>query len=296
MTLPSQQDPNPGIYYDVPDEYYFGINAISFHRMLNADPGTGGCPLKYYIAVIRGEDNIEETSAMRVGKLANDMLLRPEQLNSKYAVRPEEIDGKPWHGNRKECKQWMADAEQAALCIVSTSEWSESKRLSESVASNLMAAELVQKSDHEVVIVWQCSVTGLICKAKIDMIMKGKSGYREISDLKTTSKELSEFMRRELWTRQYDRQLAFYRHGMACLGHPEMDVSLLAVEKCLPYRSAIVCLHHIDLAAAHEENNTVMLLLKECYRDNVWPSYLGDQVMASRPKYLVRDFALEDVL
>jgi hypothetical protein len=49
----------------------------------------------------------KDTESFVLGRAAHHLLLGEDDFSSLFIVRPEEIDGAAWQGNRTACKKWM---------------------------------------------------------------------------------------------------------------------------------------------------------------------------------------------
>ncbi len=101
----------PGIY-DIPMDTYHGdccvgpsvsssgLRKIHFH-----------CPAEYWAFSPYNKHAFPEPDGetLAFGRAAHCLLLGDEDFKARYAVKPKKIDGEAWNGNRKICREWIAD-------------------------------------------------------------------------------------------------------------------------------------------------------------------------------------------
>jgi PDDEXK-like domain of unknown function (DUF3799) len=87
-----------------------------------------------------------------------------------------------------------------------------------------------EEAEREQVIQWTDKVTGLPCKAKVDIAYRDHRG-RHIIDLKSTGERTREAFLRSCAQYEYERQAAFYLDGSGA-----ESFTIYGVQKVAPYR------------------------------------------------------------
>ncbi len=91
---------------------------------------------------------------------------------------------------------------------------------------------LMQNADCEVVRVWEDTLTGVLCKGKLDMV----SPQGVLADIKTTSCDSLEAFRRVCRLYDYDRQVAFYWDSFKSESRLPEKFVLFGIQKVFPYQ------------------------------------------------------------
>lgn len=124
-------------------------------------------------------------------------------------------------------------------------------------------------------IVWQCSRTGIWCKAEIDWICDEGT----VVDLKTAASADFWFFSRQAYRLNYPHQGAFYLDGLTHItGIEHANFKLAVVETDPPFESNVFNVGPGMLDKAFVENELRMENLKKCLERDEWPGYI-DQII-----------------
>jgi hypothetical protein len=133
---------------------------------------------------------------------------------------------------------------------------------------------------------------GMTLQSRPDYVMLGSPlGQGAISiDLKTT-KNLNDLNSTGIVKLGYHTQAALVRRMLVANGHPDVDCYLLAVEKCAPYRSALLKLKPELLAAGDQWIDTYAPRLAHCLETGQFPRAVPGIVEVDVPRWLRDDAA-----
>lgn len=263
------QTPKPGIYRDVPFTEYLGWKALSNSRMNLAMQS-----LRHFKEVTF----TEPTPQLRLGSFVHCGVLEPLAISMRYAVMPRyELDkenttseGKP--STSKTTSYYKAQAAAFAAAnrdkeIVDLADYEKLVRINKSLCRSDRAREyLGERGDAEVSLLWEDAETGLLCKARIDMLNSG------INDLKTTG-NICKFPS-SIADYGYHRQAAHYQDGLATLCGGEIKpFRIIAVESTMPHGVRAAPMSEDALEVGHAEIVSVKRAIADAYAADEWPCY-----------------------
>lgn len=121
---------------------------------------------------------------------------------------------------------------------------------------------------------WQDEETGLLCKARPDILFSNM-----IVDLKTSRDASTRQYQKDMCDGMYHVQAAMIREAVKqCGGQDIIHAFNICVEKTYPYEVAIKIISENALAAGHREFKQLLKQMKECIDNDKWPSYLIETV------------------
>jgi exodeoxyribonuclease VIII len=211
--------PEPGIYYDVPDDDYRKWNAFS--KSLVKPALKTGEHLRAYI------DGHRKTQSMHFGSLVDCMVLEPKEFDKRYALQPstydkEETRGrganketytvtKPWNMNSNTCKEIASRLMESGKEIISSYDYERAILCRDSIMGNDEIRRSVENGKKQVSIVWNEPHTGVLCKGRPDIL------GNHIDDLKCTEDASEESFSRIAGNFLYHVQAAAYQDGIQIL-------------------------------------------------------------------------------
>lgn len=169
---------NPGIYHDVPNATYHASEGISASTI--ARFGTAGSPHKFRTQA--GPQSKEIDLGTLLHHYAVD---RMNDLPDGWTVKPTEIGGKAWHGNRNECKAWVA--ENADKTILTSGDVDRVRIAADSLLSHSKAGPIFGAVEEREVSVY-AHLEGVkeLVKCRPDLLWRKDDGTVDIFDLKKT--------------------------------------------------------------------------------------------------------------
>lgn len=241
-------DPEPGVFEDVPMDVYHEIDAASNTRLskLRQSPAH----LRAYL-----DKEEEETKALRLGRIIHKAVLEPELFEDQFTVlgacQATKGSGEPCTNSAKyvtpdgQLCGVHGDAEDhdESVNVVKDSEMETARGIQESVEQSPPAREMIMKDPgvSEYTMIWEePDVDGLICKARIDRYAPHVPGDEDgpdgaAVDLKTTRDASPESFRKAIFNYGYFRQAAHYLRGAEVLGRELGHFVIVAAEKNPPY-------------------------------------------------------------
>jgi len=277
--------PKPGIYPGVPFETYASWSAVN-HSFLKWFEYSAEHALEYRL------NPPPSTRDQIIGSATHALLLEPDQFAERYCPALD----RPKRSKADKLAHIRHSELNSGKTELKPEEWDLVHRMAEAVrcGKNSTALELVEhpKAFREVVIVWNDPDTGLLCKARIDLLMKSFRGFPTAADFKTTRDRLT-IQRRGKFIAEFKTysQFAFYCDGLDALtrsyGHEPVHRRILAVlvEKKPPHGVAVTEIDEDDIEQGRRECRRWLNQAAECFDSGVWPGYSASIGVASLPMY-----------
>lgn len=271
----ANDSPGVGLHFDIP--------AVDYHRW----PGASNSRLMELSRSPKHArhkmDNPEsQTPAMILGTAFHLLTMEPEKFPGSYAIAKQCVAVQK---NGKQCQNpgklrvegtWYCgvhtppvDADPQA--VLSSDDYDTIHRMRDAVMAHPAARALIEAAkNREVSGVWNCSVTGVLCKLRADMLCDGIS---VIGDLKTTEDASRRGFTRSIDIYGYHFQGGMYTSGLADLGMAFENFCPIAVEKAPPYGVAVYRMRDDVLDASRDEVIRRLRLWKKCEESGNWPAY-----------------------
>ncbi|SHI78856.1 PDDEXK-like protein of unknown function [Aureimonas altamirensis DSM 21988] len=269
-----QQIVEPGIYAGVPIETYhhdvdlldsFGISSSGIRQVDDR-------PSAYWVHSPYNPERIERdaTEALNFGKAAHHLLLGESGFAQHFAVRPASIAGKPWQGNRTECKDWMADQAKAGRTVILPSQIDDIRRMRDSLAAHpiVQAGALNGRIERSMF----AKFDDIWMKARPDVIPNDGGDF---VDLKTAASVDDDSLSKTIFSSGYHVQGAVVRMVWRELGLPFGSFVLAFLEKSAPYEVRFFEVRAQDLDLGERQARAALQTVKECRKQGVWPGYDG---------------------
>lgn len=218
-----------------------------------------------------------QSAAMRFGTDVHTLVLEPEQF-APVVVPAECLTKSGSRSTAKEAAAWFA-ANPGAL---TEAEVADVRACAGAVLAHpLAAAELAACNLREVPLFWTDPDTGLECKGKPDAF-----GGGVLLDLKTYGGQWTpDLLVREVYSRLYHAQLAFYADGLAANGLTVEAVRLVVVQSSAPWDVAVVEIPHEDLVAGQRTYKKALAVVAEYEAFGAVGAFPA-KIVATMPKWL----------
>lgn len=253
-----------GLILDMQAERYHSIHAMSaggLKRMRQSPAHFYGMQLDPN----RPEPG-EPTPAMKNGTLVHCAIFEPHAVESRYVVKPEDMNF-----STKEGRAWR-DAQTRE--IVEAAQMAAAKAQAAAVRRLPDVAALLQEGYGEASAFWIDDETGELCKCRPDWTSPVGGDGVILIDGKTCQDASPEGFGRAIWNFDYWLQAAWYSDGFtAATGLKVHGFVFAAVESAWPHAAAAYMLGDDVLDKARAENRRLLNLYAECKRTGEWPGY-----------------------
>jgi hypothetical protein len=227
-------------------------------------------------------------------------LLEPADFRQRYAAVPAPPDdrhkdkrGKPtWNRTYKEHKAaWAAfEATLNGRKPLPAEDWAYYEAVRASLAAHPIGAQCLACMEAEVSIQWRDGDTGLLCKARLDGLIRRPKGILVV-DLKSCQCAAPAPFGRVAYRYGYHFQLAMYADGAkAVCGKPAEPPLIIAIEKAPPYAVAVYAVGELDMDLGRAQYISTLRKLKACRDADDWPAYSNEVMDLQLPAWAGQDF------
>lgn len=289
----------PGIYYNVPQEQYFALQAANNSGLVAIQRS----PLHYWSKFLDPEREPYKVSpSLHLGSAIHCAILEPERFEKEYRKEPLPTDyqgalvtlddyknkceylGLKKSGVKDEVRARIKEASPNEIFfdeildqfskfkLLNKAQWRAANTIARNVRNSVAAQVMLGDGAAEVMMVWNDPETGVLCKARADWLTKDGSIIIDFKSSKNASPE-------EFWKSyidyKYYRQAAWYLEGAEVLfGKSEERLFIFPVyETEPPYASAVYESKRHMLDEGRKENRFLLKKYAECLSKNEWPGY-----------------------
>ena len=247
-------------------EYFSDYSAVS-NSMLTA---VAKSPALYHGVYVTKTIKNEPSDAMRRGSAFHKAMEYFNRPNVPYIICPN-VDRRT-----KDGKATYAAAEEVAtsenLPLVMRDEADAIEEMVASVATHPVASTLLKHTLHrEVGLRWHDPETGILCKAKPDLISACEiGGFRVVVDYKSALDPYPEAFPKSLANFAYHRQAAHYLAGARAVLNQPFAWALVVVGSEPPHETFVYDINPDDLARGERERSRHLARLNWCIDHDVW--------------------------
>ncbi len=270
--------PNPGIYLHIPPSEYRAWDALNKSSL---DVLQEQSPLHYQYRLTHPEP---ATPALSLGSAFHTLALEGEEQYEKDFVFGGPINsktGRCYGVDTQAFAQWAASLPPGKQFLTTDTSVLVREMVHAILSDDTAGPFVLDKfngSANEASLVWQDEATGLMCKARADMI---RPGWESIGDLKTTEDASPRGFSQSIGTYGYHRQAAWYLDGAAAVYKATGDERLkslshfpfVCVEKKPPFAVAVYVIKPADVEIGRCQNRRLIDLVKACRESGKWPGY-----------------------
>ena len=261
----------PGVYYDLPADEYFALNAVSNSRLSLLKRS----PLHFKTGKFK-----EPTKSMSIGSLVHCGVLEPMEVARRYCFMPNYSKHpsnctKSGERSFSSSTDFVKKMEKDFLDlnhdkqVVSEDDYARMCGVAISLSQNERCRELFSGGQSEVTIVWDDPETGIRCKARIDYL-SDKSDCL-FADLKTCADALD--FEWSIGNYDYHRQMAFYKRGLDTIFGGYHTPWIAAVEVESPYCNRVAPMGEESLEIGDRLVDELLTKLAKHQQSNEWPGY-----------------------
>lgn len=250
---------------------YFGMPGVNWSRLKHMRDS----PMAYRWAL---ETGMEDSDMLRSGRLLHTLVLEPSRFETDYAL---------WTGKVRNGKVWdQFEIDHLSHCIVTPQQMRLAEAMAWAVLRSADAAPYLrhQSAKFEQTMQWIDPRTGLQCKARADILVRG---LRAIADLKSAFSIDARIFGNQAARLGYHCQIAHYSNGCeATQGWKPEARKLIVVEKRPPHDVAVFDVGAEDFETGADEVAHLLGRARECADANNWPGrYTGEQAL-QLPAYI----------
>lgn len=288
----------PGIYPGLRFEEYLGIKAINWSTLKLAGPAKGRCSMAH----LREEQlhPTPSTPRQQSGHALHAAILEPGDFAKRFVVKPLPAE-RPRKSNVQ--KEWwkMWEFEHRYHEKITSQDWRRALTLQKRLWAHPTASALLQNAkQRETAIVWRDPETGLMCKARVDILTEyvepGQTyGWTTIADIKTTRDASPDGLGKFIEEFGTYGQAAMQLHGMDQLGGKrERRWFVIGCEIDPPYEITVGEMTTFDLADGYARYRNALNRYATSLETDVWPGYQTELQIIQRPAWAKRMIDMEE--
>jgi hypothetical protein len=233
-------------YDALPGEHFSGLKALDTSPL-------------HYNAAIRKND----TQAMRLGRTLHALALDPGSVD--YVVWSGDKRGKAWETFK---------GDHAGSTILTQDELDRALGMRRALNAHPVASPLLAAGHGEVTAAWD--LDGVACRARLDWVLPDGG----LLELKTTRRIHPVAFSREVVSRLYHAQIAFYSSGLeAARGERSPRHVLIAAENEPPHDIAVYNVPAEVLDAGWRKVAGWLRTLQDCRASGRWPGVGGSELL-----------------
>ena len=252
------KNPVPGVYEGVPFEDYLKIDAVSnsYLSRLAITPAHAKC-------------EFEDTDSKAKGRSIHSYALEMSDFKAQFVVT------RKMNRNKLEWKALKKEAEEQGREVIQAHDYKQAYDVYNAIQRHPRAKELLTACLFEQVIIWHDLITGVLCKARVDVISNPALGY--LADLKTTKDASPKAFVRTVINLGYHRQAYKYLTGVnEAQPYYYKDFKIIACEIKPPFRVQVFTLNQELMDLAKTEIEEAMQREIECVANDRWEHYTTD--------------------
>lgn len=214
----------------------------------------------------------EQTPALFLGQAIHTAVLEPEKFHEQYVVPPK-VDRRTKAGKTI----WLQfEEDNPDKLLMKPEDYDACQSIRSSIERHSLANRLVstEGAKREATAVWDDPVTGLRCKARIDLITRWE-GWTVVVDLKSTIDASPRGFPREVGRYDLAFQAAWYIDGINTIAPLERRFLWIAAEKKGPFAVAVFEPDIATIDSGRRDYRRCLKQHKQCLDSNSWPGY-GD--------------------
>jgi PDDEXK-like uncharacterized protein DUF3799 len=269
---------------DTVDEYA-AINAVNFSTLKHMATSAKLC--RY-----RADHPEPDKEAFRIGRMLHACTLEPERWVREFVIEPdfgEQLtkDGKPaknpkaTESYKAALANWKSGLATGAQ-VIEADEHALIERAAAAVKAHRVAGPLITGGRREHVIRWTDPVTGVACKARLDLI------DHRVVDLKGTRQQSVRQFLRDSASLLYYGQASWYHDGCVLAGALPPDAPLpvvIGVQTCEPFDVIPLRMLPETYEAGQRLYRDLLDRYVQCQGAEWWPGLAEDFVNWHLPNY-----------
>lgn len=217
--------------------------------------------------------------------------LEPHAFNERYVIGPD------LNKNTTVWKQFAAQCEEQGTKPITEQQRDQAFAMAASLRALPDFAPLLDGSANEVSMWWNCPATGVLCKARPDLVKRFaptaqyEAGFVILGDVKTTEDASAEAFARAVCDYSYYTQCSWYTEGaQLTMGIPVLSFLFAVVEREYPYACASYTLDDNAMKVAADINKAARELYVQCEVAGKWPGYPSETRDIALPPWYMKKY------
>ena len=204
------------------------------------------------------------------------LLLGEERFADWFVLRPAELGGEPWQGNRSVCKKWLADQRRYGKTVITPAQEQRIRGMARSIARHELVRQGILNGEIERTMAWRDPDTGVWVLIRPDVIPTDSGDF---VDMKTARAVDYASVAHAIDEGGYHMQGAMVGDVWKALTGEEMQsFSLFFIESDRPHCCGLYRLTTDDLALGQRLYRHAMKRFVRAVNTNSWPGPGGDSL------------------
>ena len=266
----------PGCYEGLPISLYHSQLAckgpsVSSSNLRKTLVVNGGSPAHFFAYWSGNPQRVAEpeSAAFVMGRAVHHLLLGQPNFANEFVVRPAEIGGRPWHGNRTECRNWLQDQDELGKTVLTEEQIDHIKGMALTLGRHPLIQNGILNGLIERSLIMRDKETGLWIKCRPDAIPTDSGDF---ADLKTTPSVQWPDLVKSVTNYAYAQQAALTRTVAREVLQMDMQSwSLVFIEKTPPYCARVVQLKPPDIDLGEKLNRMALRAIARGLETTEWP-------------------------
>jgi hypothetical protein len=282
----------PGVYPGIPATEYHRLSAISASALKRVHTHS-----ELHCKAVLDNPELISGDSLDIGAGVHSMTLTPDEFDQEFILAKQCEATVKASGNRCansgiKCVsgQWVCgvhgkgmSCDYSGKAVLTLDEYRRVKGIHDSLWHDDKAREILRAAtDFELSILWHDEETGLLNKARFDLICRDIGVF---SDLKTCRSLKPSIVVKDFWERAYHIQLAHYRRGAIAVGIVAEIPCVIGVENEEPFDTDVYRPTDKFMEFGVRDMSAAMKKIKDCHRSGVWPGYAKGTQMLDVPAW-----------
>lgn len=233
-------------------------------------------PKHYFDTSSLNPDRAEEATkaSFILGRAAHHLLLGEDDFSTLFIMRPEELDGKAWHGNRTECKAWLDGQEKAGRTVLTPKDIKKIRGMAHELSKHPLVMAGIMNGSIEQSLIWQDRATGVWLKARPDAIPNDSGDFADLKGTSATGFDVD----KSVSTYRYDMQAALTKWAAKeVLGVEMTSFSFVFCGFDRPHCVDVLTLAPADIELAEKDLRVAVDTFAWCLESGNWFGPSGTQ-------------------
>lgn len=290
----------PGIYSGVPIDFYHGdccigpsFSSTTLRKVEDPDISMEEIWDELYLNPEAKEPETKEVFIR--GRAVHTLLLGEGGFREQFVIRPETYpndETKPWNGNSKDCKNWLAEQALAKKSVLKPDAIPNIRGMADKLAAHPVIQAGILNGLVEHSIFWIDPVTGLWCKARPDAIPLDANMLADLKGAEDVSRSAT---RKSISNYGYHMQLGLGAIGIyQTTGRVMTDFTLVFVKWTRPWSINHKPVSPQAIYRARQQIRRALDKLAVCVATGIWPGHDDDEATAELQDWLEARLAREE--
>lgn len=230
------------------------------------------------------------TRAMRAGSLLDCLLTTPREMDSRYAVQPQNYisskkEEKPWNNNSSTCKNWKQEREMDGVEIITGAALETARAQMQAIKRHPDAMRIVRGAKTQVAFRHKTRY-GFDAKGLIDFVPDEEDLLADLKTCEPSALESRRSLQRYIFEWGYHIQAGGYCEGYSIASEVERSrFKFIFVTSKPPFQVAVIELPLAAIIFGADQYRGGMKLFGECLQTDRWPGKWDHEMELDLPEY-----------